>query len=59
MEKQVKIQHKKALYQLYKQFEQDIDNNDEIIINKRGYEIVINNDGNKEIYRVVMYIEKV
>lgn len=54
----VKLQHKKALYQLYKAFEQDIDENDEILVTTRGYELMDNRNGDIRKYRVVLYIEE-
>ena len=54
----LKIQHRKALYQLYKAFDQDIEENDDILVCKRGYEIIDNRDGDKKLYRVVLYIER-
>ena len=58
MDEYIRQMHKRALYQLYKSFEQDIDEYGEIAIDKRGYEIIDNSDGDMKRYKVVLYIER-
>ena len=54
----LKIQHKRALHQLYKAFMQDIDDG-ELMITKRGYEIQYNDDEVIRTYQVVLSIKEV